>query len=56
MGVVADIVGSSGVFIVGVVTVTTHWPYADVVAAVFVAVWVVSWAKGNRLSRPSGQL
>jgi cobalt-zinc-cadmium efflux system protein len=56
MGVVADIVGSSGVFIVGVVIVTTRWPYADVVAAVFVAVWVVSWAKGNRLSRPSGQL
>src|SRR5271170_4242222 len=39
--VVADTVGSIGVLIAGVVTVTTHWPYADVVVAVFVALWVL---------------
>ncbi|MGH3561613.1 MAG: cation diffusion facilitator family transporter [Mycobacterium sp.] len=39
--VVADTVGSLGVLIAGVVTVTTHWPYADVVVAVFVALWVL---------------
>ncbi|MCW2652152.1 MAG: cation transporter [Mycobacterium sp.] len=39
--VVADMVGSIGVLIAGVVTVTTHWPYADVVVAVFVALWVL---------------
>ncbi|MEZ0364112.1 cation diffusion facilitator family transporter [Mycobacterium sp. pUA109] len=39
--VVADIVGSIGVLIAGVVTVTTHWPYADVVVAVLVALWVL---------------
>ncbi|MGH3960090.1 cation diffusion facilitator family transporter, partial [Mycobacterium sp.] len=41
MEVVADAVGSIGVLIAGVVTVTTHWPYADVVVAVFVALWVL---------------
>jgi cobalt-zinc-cadmium efflux system protein len=41
MEVVADTVGSMGVLIAGVVTVTTHWPYADVVVAVFVALWVL---------------
>lgn len=41
MEVVADAVGSIGVLIAGLVTVTTHWPYADVVVAVFVALWVL---------------
>lgn len=41
MEVVADIVGSLGVLIAGIVTVTTHWPYADVVVAVLVAIWVL---------------
>ena len=33
MEVVADTVGSIGVLIAGIVTVTTRWPYADVVVA-----------------------
>ncbi|MGE0216206.1 cation diffusion facilitator family transporter [Mycolicibacterium sp.] len=41
MEVVADTVGSVGVLIAGIVTVTTGWPYADVVVAVFVALWVL---------------
>jgi cobalt-zinc-cadmium efflux system protein len=41
MEVIADTVGSIGVLIAGVVTITTHWPYADVVVAVLVALWVV---------------
>jgi cobalt-zinc-cadmium efflux system protein len=41
MEVVADTVGSIGVLIAGIVTVTTRWPYADVVVAVLVAVWVL---------------
>ena len=41
MEVVADTVGSLGVLIAGVVTVTTHWPYADVVVAVLIALWVL---------------
>lgn len=41
MEVLADTVGSVGVLIAGIVTVTTHWPYADVVVAVFVALWVL---------------
>ena len=41
MEVVADTVGSIGVLIAGVVNVTTRWPYADVVVAVFVALWVL---------------
>jgi cobalt-zinc-cadmium efflux system protein len=41
MEVVADTVGSIGVLIAGIVTVTTEWPYADVVVAVLVALWVL---------------
>jgi cobalt-zinc-cadmium efflux system protein len=41
MEVVADTVGSIGVLIAGIVKVTTGWPYADVVVAVFVALWVL---------------
>src|SRR5690349_10889152 len=41
MEVVADTVGSVGVLIAGIVTVTTGWPYADVVVAVLVALWVL---------------
>ncbi|MCV6980811.1 cation transporter [Mycolicibacterium pulveris] len=41
MEVLADTVGSVGVLIAGIVTVTTRWPYADVVVAVFVALWVL---------------
>src|SRR4051794_12561074 len=41
MEVIADTVGSVGVLIAGIVTVTTSWPYADVVVAVFVALWVL---------------
>jgi cobalt-zinc-cadmium efflux system protein len=41
MEVVADTVGSVGVLIAGIVNITTHWPYADVVVAVLVALWVL---------------
>src|SRR6201997_2305425 len=41
MEVVADTVGSIGVLIAGIVAITTHWPYADVVVAVLVALWVL---------------
>jgi cobalt-zinc-cadmium efflux system protein len=41
MEVVADAAGSIGVLIAGLVTITTHWPYADVVVAVLVALWVL---------------
>ena len=41
MEVVADTVGSVGVLIAGIVNVTTGWPYADVVVAVLVALWVL---------------
>ncbi|MDH6198145.1 cobalt-zinc-cadmium efflux system protein [Mycobacterium frederiksbergense] len=41
MEVIADTVGSVGVLIAGIVTVTTGWPYADVVVAVLVALWVL---------------
>jgi cobalt-zinc-cadmium efflux system protein len=41
MEVVADTVGSLGVLIAGIVTLTTRWPYADVVVAVLVALWVL---------------
>lgn len=44
MEAVADTVGSIGVLITGVVTLTTHWPYADVGVAVLVALWVMSRA------------
>ncbi|MGV0836308.1 cation diffusion facilitator family transporter [Mycolicibacterium thermoresistibile] len=39
--VLADTVSSVGVLIAGIVTVTTGWPYADVVVAVLVALWVL---------------
>lgn len=39
--VLADTVGNLGVLIAGVVTVTTGWPYADVVVAALVAIWVL---------------
>lgn len=41
MEVIADGVSSVGVLIAGIVTVTTRWPYADVVVAVLVALWVL---------------
>lgn len=41
MEVLADAVSSVGVLIAGIVTVTTHWPYADTVVAVLVALWVL---------------
>jgi len=41
MEVIADTVGSVGVLAAGIVTVTTGWPYADVVVAVLVALWVL---------------
>lgn len=41
MEVLADTVGSVGVLIAGVVTVSTGWPYADIVVAVLVALWVL---------------
>ena len=41
MEVLADTVGSIGVLVAGIVTVTTGWPYADVVVAVLVALWVL---------------
>jgi cobalt-zinc-cadmium efflux system protein len=41
MEVIADTVGTVGVLIAGLVTVTTNWPYADVVIAVLVALWVL---------------
>ena len=41
MEVMADTVGSIGVLIAGIVTVTTTWPYADIVVAVLVALWVL---------------
>lgn len=51
MEVVADIVGSLGVLIAGIVTVTTHWPYADVVVAVLVAIWVLPARSRSRARR-----
>jgi cobalt-zinc-cadmium efflux system protein len=50
MEVIADTVGSIGVLIAGVVTITTHWPYADVVVAVLVAMWVLPRALALALS------
>jgi cobalt-zinc-cadmium efflux system protein len=41
MEVVADTVGTIGVLVAGLVTVTMHWPYADIVVAVLVALWVL---------------
>jgi cobalt-zinc-cadmium efflux system protein len=45
MEVVADTVGSLGVLIAGVVTVTTHWPYADVLVALWVLPRAISLAR-----------
>lgn len=39
--VLADAVGSVGVLVAGIVALTTGWGYADVVAAVLIALWVV---------------
>lgn len=41
MEVLADAVGSVGVLIAGIVTMTTSWRYADLTVAVLVALWVV---------------
>lgn len=41
MEVMADAVSSVGVLIAGIVMVTTHWPYADTVVAILVALWVL---------------
>lgn len=41
MEVLADAVSSVGVLVAGLVMVTTHWPYADTVVAVLVALWVL---------------
>ncbi len=41
MEVIAGTVGSIGVLVAGLVTITTRWPYADVVVAVLVALWVL---------------
>lgn len=38
--VLADAVGSVGVLIAGIVTMTTNWAYADLVVAVLIALWV----------------
>ncbi len=54
MEVVADTVSSIGVLIAGVVTVTTHWPYADTVVAVLVALWVLP--RAIALARASGRI
>ncbi|WP_231964565.1 cation diffusion facilitator family transporter, partial [Mycobacterium sp. E2699] len=51
MEVVADSVSSVGVLIAGIVTVTTRWPYADVVVAVLVALWVLPRAESPSLVR-----
>jgi cobalt-zinc-cadmium efflux system protein len=39
--VLADAVGSVGVLVAGVVTLTTGWRYADVVVGVLIALWVI---------------
>jgi cobalt-zinc-cadmium efflux system protein len=39
--VLADAVGSIGVLVAGVVTLTTGWRYADVVVGVLIALWVI---------------
>ena len=39
--VLADAVGSVGVLVAGVITMTTGWAYADTIVAVGIAVWVV---------------
>jgi cobalt-zinc-cadmium efflux system protein len=39
--VLADAVGSVGVLVAGVVTLTTGWRYADTVVGVLIALWVI---------------
>lgn len=39
--VLADAVGSVGVLVAGVITMTTGWAYADTIVAVGIALWVV---------------
>ncbi|EGD54463.1 cation diffusion facilitator family transporter [Gordonia neofelifaecis NRRL B-59395] len=39
--VLADAVGSVGVLVAGVIALTTGWGYADLIVAVFIALWVV---------------
>jgi cobalt-zinc-cadmium efflux system protein len=39
--VLADAVGSVGVLIAGIVTLTTGWRYADVVVGVLISLWVI---------------
>lgn len=39
--VLADAVGSVGVLVAGIVALTTGWGYADLIVAVFIALWVV---------------
>ena len=39
--VLADAVGSVGVLVAGVVTLTTGWRYADVIVGVLIALWVI---------------
>jgi cobalt-zinc-cadmium efflux system protein len=39
--VLADAVGSVGVLVAGVLTLTTGWRYADVVVGVLIALWVI---------------
>ncbi|WP_132992909.1 cation diffusion facilitator family transporter [Gordonia zhaorongruii] len=39
--VLADAIGSVGVLIAGILTVTVGWGYADLVVAVLIALWVV---------------
>ena len=45
----ADAVGSVGVLVAGIVTMTTGWGYADIVVAVLIAIWVVP--RAVRLAR-----
>ncbi|WP_287001953.1 cation diffusion facilitator family transporter, partial [Gordonia sp. UBA7860] len=49
MEVLADAVGSVGVLVAGIVTMTTGWGYADIVVAVLIAIWVVP--RAVRLAR-----
>ncbi|MGB3709947.1 cation diffusion facilitator family transporter [Gordonia sp. (in: high G+C Gram-positive bacteria)] len=39
--VLADAVGSVGVLIAGIITLTTDWGYADLIVAVAISLWVV---------------
>jgi cobalt-zinc-cadmium efflux system protein len=50
MEVLADTVGSVGVLVAGVVTLTTGWAYADIVVGVAISVWIVPRAVALALS------